>query len=237
GGPAASVSDGRVLEGNTIFRSLTLTVTLSAATTQQVTVGFFTAGGTAEPGVDYVAVGKGSVVFEPGETVQSLAITVNGDGADEDDETFNVILENPVNATIGDGLGVGTIIDDDPLPLIEVADAEISEGDGGASVLTFTVSLSLESGREVRASYATVDGTASAGSDYQPASGALLFLPGESSHTIAVTVNGDLLPEPDESFGLVLSGLANAGAGDLQATGLIRSDDPPLALYLPLVAR
>jgi chitinase len=41
-------------------------------------------------------------------------VTINGDLIDEMNETFNVTLYDPVNATIGDGTAVGTILDDDP---------------------------------------------------------------------------------------------------------------------------
>jgi hypothetical protein len=47
-------------------------------------------------------------------TSQTITVPVLGDVLDEDDETFDVRLENPVNATIADDKGIGTIVDDDP---------------------------------------------------------------------------------------------------------------------------
>jgi hypothetical protein len=75
-------------------------------------VDYATADGTATAGSDYVAA-SGQLSFAPGETSQPVTVVVNGDGVEESDETFFVDLSNAVNATIGDSLGTGTIIDDD----------------------------------------------------------------------------------------------------------------------------
>jgi Calx-beta domain len=82
------------------------------AVCQAVTVQYQTADGTAAAGSDYVARG-GTLTFGPGETSKTVSVTVNGDSAVEGDETFFLDLSSPVNATILDGRGVGTIIDDD----------------------------------------------------------------------------------------------------------------------------
>ena len=57
-----------------------------------------------------------TLTFAPGETTQTITVPVNGDVLDEADETFFVNLSSPVNATIADGQGVGTITDDDAAP-------------------------------------------------------------------------------------------------------------------------
>ena len=76
------------------------------------------------------------------------------------------MLSDPVGAVlVGAGEAVGTIIDDDPEPLLSVDDPEATEN-GDGTPITFTVSLSEESGRDVEVSYSTVDSTATAGSDY-----------------------------------------------------------------------
>jgi hypothetical protein len=49
------------------------------------------------------------VNFTPGQVTQPISVTVNGDTLDEFNETFLVNLTNPVNATITDNQGVGTI--------------------------------------------------------------------------------------------------------------------------------
>lgn len=86
-------------------------VTLSAASDWPVTLDFATADGTATAGSDYAA--NGTLNFAPGDTAEPVTVLVNGDLVDESNETFFVNLSNPTNALIDDGLGVGTIIDDE----------------------------------------------------------------------------------------------------------------------------
>ncbi|HEY0109513.1 MAG TPA: Calx-beta domain-containing protein, partial [Fibrella sp.] len=96
-------------------KTLSFAVTLSQASTQTVTVNYATANGITNPaiaGSDYVAK-TGTLTFAPGVRTQPIAITINGDTDVEQNETFFVNLSNPVNATISDARGVGTITNDD----------------------------------------------------------------------------------------------------------------------------
>src|SRR5437773_7666954 len=79
--------------------------------------------------------------------------------------------------------------------------------------------------RRVLVRYATANGTATAGSDYVAASGTLTFAPGVATQNVAVVVNGDPTPEPDETFVVTLSSPTNAGLGTAQGTGTIVNDD------------
>src|SRR5262249_40757605 len=148
----------------------------------------------------------------PGQVSRTVTVDVPGDTIDEDDETFFVNLADPTNATLADGQGLGTIVDNDPVPSLTVADSAVTEGNSGPVVLPFIVTLSASSGHTVTVSYVTgaAGDTASAGVDYTSASGTLTLAPGETSKTIAVSVLGDLVDEPDESFTLRLSNPGNA---------------------------
>jgi len=61
---------------------------------------------------DYAAV-SGTLTFAPGETTKTIVVSITGDTKKEKDETFFVNLSGPSNATIADGQGRGTIINDD----------------------------------------------------------------------------------------------------------------------------
>jgi Calx-beta domain len=91
--------------------------------------------------------------------------------------------------------------------------------------VTFTVTLSEPSGQNVTAAYTTQDGTALAGSDYQPVSGLLTFSPGQTVRTITVQVIGDAAVEGNEAFQLVLSNPVNATLTSTQATATIVDDE------------
>ena len=112
GPPSLSINDVTVLEGNSGTVNASFTVSLSAASNQVVSVNYTTANGTAAAGSDYVAA-SGSVTFPIGVTTQPIVVSVIGDILTESNETFFVNLSNPVNATIADAQGLGTITDDD----------------------------------------------------------------------------------------------------------------------------
>jgi hypothetical protein len=88
------------------------TVTLSGSSAETVTVEFATADDTATVGNDYVDT-SGTLEFLGGAVTQTITVQVNGDPDAEADETFFVDLSNAVGATIANGQGVGTIVDDD----------------------------------------------------------------------------------------------------------------------------
>jgi subtilisin family serine protease len=108
-----------------------------------------------------------------------------------------------------------------------INDVSVTEGNSGTTTATFTVTLSASSSQTVTVNFATADGSATAGSDYVAQSGSLTFDPGVTSRTISVTVNGDTLSEPNETFFVNLSGAVNAVIGDSQGVGTILNDDSP----------
>src|SRR5262249_52121240 len=112
----------------------------------------------------------------------------------------------------------------------------VTEGNSGTVAAKFTVNLSASSTQTITVAYATADGTATAGSDYQAAGGTLTFAPGVTSQIITVLVNGDTSNEPDETFNVILSGATNATLGTAIATGTIQNDDAAPGLAITDVA-
>ena len=219
--PTVSVNDTSATEGNVLPSTATFTVSLSRPSSSTVTVAYATADGTATAGQDYTTK-SGTVSFAAGETSKPVEISVLADTTDEADETFFVNLTSPTNATLGDAQGVGTILDDDG-PTISVNDVTTSES--GDAV--FEVTLSAASLQEVRVQYATSGGTATAGSDYTPASGTLTFAPGETKKQVPVDVTDDASDEPDETFNLVLSNPSGATIADGTGVATITDNDDP----------
>jgi hypothetical protein len=223
--PSLSVDDVSVTEGDAGTVNATFTVTLSAPSGQTITVDYATNDGTATAPGDYAAITTTPLTFLPGETTKPVAVVVNGDVTNETDETFTVDLSNAANATIADAQGVGTILNDDPVPTLSVDDVAVGEAAGTAA---FTVTLSAPSGQTVTVDYATADGTANAPGDYTaiPAT-TLTFLPGETGKPVSVTIVDDLLDEADETFTVDLSNASNAtiATGTGTGTGTITDDD------------
>ena len=92
---------------------LTFTVKLSAASGQRVTVKYATANSSAAATTDYTAVPLTTLTFLPGEISKTVVVNVRGDLIKEVNETFFVNLSAPVNASILDAQGIGTILNDD----------------------------------------------------------------------------------------------------------------------------
>jgi hypothetical protein len=225
--PSLSINDVSAIEGNSGTTSFMFTVSLSNPGSQAITVNYATANGTATTADNDYSLTSGTLTFNPGETSKPITVLVNRDTKFEPDETFFVNLFSPVNATIGDTQGQGTITNDDAVPSISISDVTANEGNSGPTSFTFTVSLSNASYQTVTVNYATADGTATtANNDYLSNSGTLIFAPGEASESIIVTVNGDMLNEPDETFFVDLSAPTNATIADNQGKGTITNDDP-----------
>jgi ELWxxDGT repeat protein len=222
--PTLSIADVALTEGNSGTTSAVFSVTLSNASGRGVTVDWMTANGTATSGQDYVA-SSGTLVFQPGVSVQLVSVPVLGDGLDEPLESFVVNLSSPVNATIADGQATGSIADDDPAPGVSVGDVTVIEGDAGAVSALFQVTLASPSGQQATVDFTTGNGTALAGSDYTTTSGTLTFPAGTVTRTLSVPVLGDDQDEPTESFSVTLTGAVNASIVDGAATGTIVDND------------
>ena len=110
--PALSIAGATQGEGNSGSSPLSFTVTLAKASSQQVTVAYATADGTATAGADYTAT-SGSLSFAPGETSKTIAVPIIGETLFEPDETFSMKLSTPVNAVLGTATATGTITNDD----------------------------------------------------------------------------------------------------------------------------
>ena len=112
--PQIVIGDASKLEGDKGTTTLFMTVTLSRASVQTVTVNYRTADGTAlVSNKDYVGT-SGTLTFQPGETFRTIAVSINGDRRREPNETFTVQLSNAVGATISfGGVGTATILNDD----------------------------------------------------------------------------------------------------------------------------
>lgn len=213
-------------EGQTVV----LSISRSGDTSQVQAVEYTTTDGTAVSGSDYAAQ-SGTITFLIGDTTASLSINTLQDTDVEGDEVFHVDLSNPTNgATIFNGRGNITILDDDELvpPSFSIGDVTVDEG--GTAV--FTVTKTGEASQSFSVDYATQNDSAISGVDYTAQSGTLTFLNTETSKTISVPTIGDAVEELTEQFFVNLS---NASGGttisDAQGVGTINDDDETTASF------
>jgi hypothetical protein len=226
--PTLSISDVTANEGNTGTTTFTFTVQLSApAKAGGVTFDIATQNDTAVAGSDYTARTFITQTIPEGSLSYTFDVAVTGDTIFEPTETFFVNVTNVTGATVIDAQGLGTITNDDAQPVLSITDVALTEGNSGTSLMTFTVTLSGTSQSAVSVNYATADSSATvADSDYDAASGALNFAPGDTSKTFTVTIHGDTKAEGDEMFLANLSGASGATLAVNQALGTIFLDDP-----------
>ena len=224
-----SIGDVTIAEGNAGTSIATFTVTRTGGNAA-FDLTYATADGTATAGSDYVAQPTGTVSFAAGDLTKTISVTINGDTIVEPDETFFVnLLGATNNGTIVKSQGIGTITNDDTaggVGNISISDVTITEGNSGTKVATFTVSHTGSAAFSVN--YSTANSTATAGTsgDYLAASGTLNFTDGTSTQTVSVTIRGDTVYEPNETFFVNLTGATNGGTIIKSAgLGTIANDD------------
>jgi hypothetical protein len=113
--PSLQVFDTTTDEGQSPGTTLRFTVSLSAASSQTVTVNYATSNGSAQAGTDFLAT-SGQLTFSPGAMSQPIDVAIVADMTFENDETLFVEITQPTGATIADGQAVGTIRNDDAAP-------------------------------------------------------------------------------------------------------------------------
>jgi len=237
--PTITINDVSATEGNIGQSAATFTVTLSAVSGRSVTLDYAATAATATAGSDF-SLTNGTVTFTPGDTSETVAVLVSGDVIDELDQTFNVSLSNPTNASIVDNLGVGTISDDDAPPTITIADLAVKEPNNNVNTnFSFTVTVTGLTENTITLTYqtansdatGTVDSAANGVNDYViiPITN-VNIVPGVTSLTIPVTIKGDNSNEnPDEHYFVNLTAATNATISDSQALGWICKFNPATA--------
>jgi hypothetical protein len=155
-----------------------------------------------------------------GATEFGFAVAIDADGD-------TMVIGAPFADVIHQDQGAAYVFE--RVPNIVIDDIVVTEGHSGATDAMFTLTRSEPLG-ENSVQYQTQDGTATtADGDYAAISGTVSFTGGEITRTITVTVCGDTVHEPDETFFVNLSDATHAVISDTQGVGTILNDDnaPP----------
>jgi hypothetical protein len=181
----------------------------------------------------------GTLTFNPGDTTQTIAVTINGDQTFESNETFLVNLSNPGNATISDNQGVGTIVNDDAQGgIISFSQSNYVVNESAGSV-TITVNRGGDTSGAASVDYSTPDDSEAASvapcsqtdsiarprCDFTTAVGTLLFAAGEASKTFAVLISQDNFVEGSEALQLTMSNLTGGAAFGTNSTAVLTIND------------
>ncbi|MDB9841369.1 autotransporter domain-containing protein [Gammaproteobacteria bacterium] len=191
-----------------------ITLELSAASGQNVTVNYAVTGTASGSGTDYT-LSSGTATINAGETTGTITIaSIVNDLMKEANETVILTLSSPGNATLGsDDIHTYTITDDDTKPTV---DFNITSSNGAESVSSkaITVDLSAVSSQNVTVNYSVTGTATGSGTDYTLANGSLIINAGSTSGIITIgNIVDDSLDEIDETIILTLSSPVNANLG------------------------
>ncbi len=224
-----SINDITVSEnaGTAVF-----TVTLSHAVQGGATVKYTTNPVSATPSNDFTAT-NGTLTFTgtAGET-KTISIPVVNDAIAEPTETFQVILSDQTGygVSIADDTGIATITDDDAVT-ISLAGFTVTETNTSQTA-NFTVTMSGAAQEAVELLFNTSDGTALSGSDYIAVPGqTILISGGQTTVDIPVTILGDEISEPEETFTGIISivNINNQQISIAQASAVTTINDDDIA--------
>lgn len=232
--PALAISDATVREPDAGSVYARFTVTLSHPTIWRTDAAYAVKTATASA-KDVATVPR--TVFSLPSLGRSATIrtVVRGDGAEERDETYRVVLAPVGDARIApaivDALGIGTIVDNDPSamsPQVNVQDQSVYEGDNGDRDVYLSIVLSRPATAAVTVNWATgtLRGPRAAGAaDFAAASGSVRIAKGGQSAAVRVRIHGDTSRELDETLRVRLTAAKGVALGDGTAIVTIRDDD------------
>ena len=190
--------------------SASFTVTLSRPVNDVVTFNYETSDGTATSGFDYTY-SSGTALIASGFTYSTFAVPILQDQVIELRETFDVTLSNLASASnvvFLDHEVTATIMDDEPLPTLEMADVTVSESAATAKV---TVTMSDVHSQNVSFNFSSSDGTAIAGKDYQSNEGTKTIKAGQTSASFSMSILQDKKQEPNEVFTVSITDISPSG--------------------------
>lgn len=221
--PSYFISAPTVVETDEGTASVYITVTLSEPAPTRRSVTFWTLPASASLGEDYLPK-EVTVAFAAGSRQKTVTVRVPSDAAVESNEVFvsSVLQSDGLRACAADQ--PVTIVDLPPGgPSVAIGDTDVLEGDSGARVAKFAVTLSHVPTSTVTVQWSTVDGTASAdaGDFSRRTNRTLTFRPGQQSKAVVVPIVPDIAPEGNEAFSVVLSNPVGVVLADSSGTATI----------------
>jgi hypothetical protein len=222
--PSLSIND---VEVNENAGTATLQICASATSTSPITVTYTTSNGTALSGTDYTTT-TATATIPAGQTCVNVTIPIVDDAINEPTETFTVILSTPTGATINDGTGVVTILDNDnpiqDVPSLSINDITVTEGTNPTATLQICASATSTS--PISVTYTTSNGTAMMGTDYTTTTATATIPAGQTCVNVTIPIIDDAINEPTETFTVTLTNPSNAVIGDGTGIVTILDNDP-----------
>jgi hypothetical protein len=177
---------------------------------------------------------SGTVTFAAGETVKTIELDLVGDGSNEGNETYSVVLSDAsAHADILAGSAQGVIVDDDDTLSVVAVSSDLAEGNDGSVAYTFRIDRTGSSLGATSVDWqVTGSGEHPLGdAEFAALTGSVAFAEGETSRTFTVDVIGDTVGEYDETFAVTLVNPAfGSTVSGAPAYGVVRNDDAVLTI-------
>ena len=220
-----------------------INVVLSTVSGRRTTIEYAIAGGIAAQTKDHTRT-RGMLVFEPGETVKTIDIGSIDDTLNQDNESIEVTLSNPVNAILGNtrvhtrtvpgqtDIASKPTASEEPAPTVSFV-ASGSAGYEKKGLAKIPVSLSAAGSRKVTLAYAVTGGTAVNGRNFVLKNGTLAFKPGETSKSIDMRIIDDRIYNDNKTIEVTLSNPVNAvlGKQTVHTYTIVENDPPPSVTF------
>jgi DNA-binding beta-propeller fold protein YncE len=226
-GPSVDVSDVELFEGNVGQQAAEFAVEMNTTSDDTVEIGWTTVDDTAvggascTGGVDYLSQSS-ALSIPPGQTRGTISILICGDADIEGTERFELQLSIQ-RGVLTAGTAVATIIGDDDVPALRVADIVVSEPAAGTTGdAVFRPALTKNSDFESRFDWQLQPVNAVPGTDYQNVSGTAVIPEGDVETEIAVPLLHVPATTEPRSFRLVVSRPFNLTVEDGDALGVIQ---------------
>ena len=202
--------------------------------TNRISLGTVSATDPEDATVSYsIEGGNTAGLFEIDAATGALSYTGAGEDYESGATSYALTLRASDSSLHSDTtvtVNVTDVVEVDP-PQVGVSNAEGHESEDGA--VRFRVTLDRAASNPVTVRYETVDGTATAGEDYEASSGELTFAAGEVEKWVEVTLIDDTVEDGGETFGLRLSEVTGAVLGDAEGVGTILNTEPPVSVSEP----
>ncbi|MDP0490811.1 MAG: Calx-beta domain-containing protein [Verrucomicrobiota bacterium JB023] len=190
--------------------------------------------GTAVAGEDYLSWANGYVGFSPGQTSQTLWLTVLDDTLFEPNETFTMSFTEAFALKLTQEEVTLTIVNDDAPPASQNLDLTLTSAPTNEGLVALPVTFTLAEPalgveRVIYSLTSSPSDTAEEGIDYLPLTDAVLDFPaGETSQTIYLTIQDDPTVEADETFTLTVTEATGINLPANPLTVTILNDDTVL---------
>ncbi len=206
-----------------------VTIQRTGGAASGVVVQLQTNDGSAEAGRDYTARNV-SLTFNAGEASKTLLVPITNTPIVDGSRTFTVDITgaSPPGTVIGvPSTTTVTITDNDVAGTLQFSAPTYSVTEPTSPTTNVAITVTRTGGMAggVLVTFATADGTATAGADYTATSGTLTFDAGNTSKTFSIAIQTDTLVEGDETVLLSLSSPGGGGTLGARKTATLTIKD------------